>query len=150
MSGEVWVFAEQRRGELQNITFELLSEGRKIADKLDKALGAVLVGGDVERLAPTLGHYGADKVYLIDEESLAVYSTLPYTAAIVTAANAFSPSILLIGSTSIGKDLAPRIATRMRTGLVGDCLILKWTVTASYTRRGPSTAIGCMPPSPAP
>ncbi|QNB46263.1 4Fe-4S dicluster domain-containing protein [Thermanaerosceptrum fracticalcis] len=117
----VWVFAEQRQGSIMNIAFELLGEGRKLADTLGVELGAVLIGDKVEEKAQELFAYGADVVYLIDHPELKNYRTEPYCGALEKAINAYKPEIVLIGATNIGRDLGPRIAGRIHTGLTADC-----------------------------
>jgi electron transfer flavoprotein alpha subunit len=117
----VWVFAEQREGNLQKIALELVGEGKRLADKLGVDVCAVLIGYEVKELSQTLFEYGADKVYLIEDELLKNYTTDGYTKVISELAEVEKPEILLIGATNIGRDLAPRIASRITTGLTADC-----------------------------
>ncbi len=117
----VMVFAEQHSGEIQECTFELLGEGRRLAGKLGHELSAVLAGKGVERLANDLISYGADKVYIVEDESLEKYQTGPYAAAISSVIAKYRPSVVLYGATSTGRDLAPRVAARIQTGLTADC-----------------------------
>lgn len=116
----VWVFCEQRNGELNPTCFELLSEGRKLADDLGTQLCGLLLGDDVEKLAPTLGGYGADKVYCASHPLLKIYTTDAYTKVIVDAVKDKKPEIVLMGATNIGRDLGPRCAARLHTGLTAD------------------------------
>ena len=118
---DVWVFAEQRENILQNVTLELLGEGRKLADTLGVELCAVLVGEQVGNMTSTLFHHGADKVYVIEHELLKNYTTDGYTKVISELANNEKPEIILVGATHIGRDLAPRVASRIETGLTADC-----------------------------
>ena len=118
---DVWVFAEQRQGELMPAVLELISEGRKLADELHCELHAVLPGHDVDSLAVTLGGYGADKVLIYDHELLKNYRTETYTEVIAQAVETFKPEILLFVASNIGRDLAPRCAARLHTGLCADC-----------------------------
>lgn len=120
----VWVFAEQREGKLQKVSLELLGEGRKIADKLGVKLTALLLGHNIEGLAKDLGTHGADEVLVVDNEALAHYTTEGYTKAICELATERKPGILFIGATFIGRDLGPRVAGRLSTGLTADCTIL--------------------------
>ncbi len=115
------VFAEQHAGEMKSCSFELLGEGRKLADKLGQELTAVLPGSQVEHLAKDLFAHGADKVYLVDNESLASYMTDPYATAVAAVVAKYKPAIVLYGATTTGRDLAPRIAARIQTGLTADC-----------------------------
>ena len=117
----VWVFAEQRNGELQKVSLELLGEGRKIADKLGVKLTALLIGNNVKNLSETLGEHGADEVLLVENELLENYTTDGYTKVICDLATERKPGILFIGATFIGRDLGPRVAARLSTGLTADC-----------------------------
>ena len=117
----VWVFAEQRAGELLNVSIELLGEGKKIANELNTELTAVLLGKDVDNIAETLVKYGADNVLYGDSELLEVYTTDGYTKVICDLISEKKPEILLIGATNIGRDLGPRISSRVHTGLTADC-----------------------------
>ena len=118
---DVWVFAEQRQGTLTPVVVELLGEGRKLADKLDVKLCALLVGSNVKDLIQTLIHYGADRVYCVDNESLEKYTTDGYSKAVCIAVESYKPEIIMMGATHIGRDLAPRIASKLNTGLTADC-----------------------------
>ncbi|NLX62511.1 MAG: electron transfer flavoprotein subunit alpha [Tissierellia bacterium] len=117
----VWVFAEQREGNLLNIATELLGEGRKIADKLGVELTAILLGHKVDPLADNLIKYGADRVIYADHELLNTYTTDAYTKVICELIKERKPEIMLLGATNIGRDLAPRISARIHTGLTADC-----------------------------
>ena len=117
----VWVFAEQRNGELQKVSLELLGEGRKIADKLGVKLTALLIGNNVKNLSETLGEHGADEVLLVENELLENYTTDGYTKVICDLVTERKPGILFIGATFIGRDLGPRVAARLSTGLTADC-----------------------------
>lgn len=120
----VWVFAEQREGELQKVSLELLGEGRKIADKLGVKLIALLLGDNIKGLADILGRHGADEVLVAENELLKHYTTDGYTKVICDLANERKPGILFIGATFIGRDLGPRVAARLSTGLTADCTVL--------------------------
>lgn len=120
----VWVFAEQREGELQKVSLELLGEGRRIADELGVKLTALLLGNNIEALATTLAEHGADEVLVADDKNLEHYTTDAYTKVICDLANERKPGILFVGATFIGRDLGPRIAARLSTGLTADCTSL--------------------------
>lgn len=120
----VWVFVEQREGELQKVSLELLGEGRKMADKLGVKLTALILGDNIKALADTLGRHGADEVIVAESELLKHYTTDGYTKVICDLANERKPGILFIGATFIGRDLGPRVAARLSTGLTADCTIL--------------------------
>lgn len=120
----VWVFAEQREGQLQKVSLELLGEGRKIADKLGSKLTALLIGNKVENLVEDLSRHGADEVLVVDNKELENYTTDGYTKAICELAKDRKPNIIFIGATFIGRDLGPRVAARLETGLTADCTSL--------------------------
>ena len=117
----VWVFAEQREGELQKVSLELLGEGRRVADELGVKLTALLLGNNIEDLATTLAKHGADEVLVADDKNLEHYTTDAYTKVICDLPNERKPGILFVGATFIGRDLGPRIAARLTTGLTADC-----------------------------
>lgn len=117
----VWVFCEQRDGKLMATTLELISEGRKLADELGVKLCGLLLGDHVEGLVKDLGAHGADKVYLCESPLLDTYTTDAYTKVITQCVEAEKPEILLFGASNIGRDLAPRCAARLHTGLCADC-----------------------------
>ena len=116
----VWVICEQNDGVVNPTSFELLSEGRKLADDLGVELCGVLLGGDVAALAGRLGGYGADKVYLCEHPLLKNYTTDAYTKVLCDLVMEKKPEIVLIGATNIGRDLGPRCAARLHTGLTAD------------------------------
>ncbi len=117
----IWVFCEQRDGKLMETDFELVSEGRKIADERGCELVGVLLGSGVESLAKELGGYGADKIIVADDENLKVYNNEAYTKVLCDLVMERKPEVLLIGASSIGRDLGPRCAARLHTGLTADC-----------------------------
>lgn len=117
----VWVFAEQRERVLQKVSLELLGEGRKIADKLGVKLTALLLGHNVGDLAKELVAFGADEVLVADHELLSHYTTDGYTKVICDLAKERKPEIIFIGATYVGRDLGPRVAARLTTGLTADC-----------------------------
>ena len=117
----VWVFCEQRQGKMMPTTFELISEGRKLADELGVELCGILLGDNVDGIAKELGGYGADKVYVYNSPLLKDYTTDAYTKVITDAVEEIKPEILLFGASNIGRDLAPRCAARLHTGLTADC-----------------------------
>lgn len=121
----VWVFAEQRDGELMDVAIELLGEGKKLANEIGTELCAVLCGENVGDLAEKLFGYGAQKVYLADAPELKSYTTDGYTKVIYQAVMKYKPEIVLLGATHIGRDLGPSIAVRCNTGLTADCTKLE-------------------------
>ena len=123
--GEVWVFAEQHEAVLADTALELLSRGRELADKLSVELAAVLPGDNVRACAKKLCHFGADKVYLVEDGKLADYQTNSYTKVICDLIDKHKPQIVLYGATACGRDLAPRIASTLKAGLTADCTDLR-------------------------
>jgi len=121
----VLVFVEQRRGEIQKVSLELLGKGKELADKLGEELSAVIVGKGIAHLGQELVYNGAQNVYVVDHETLDHYMTEPYTKALVKVINEKKPEIVLVGATAIGRDLAPRVSARVHTGLTADCTSLE-------------------------
>lgn len=117
----VWVFAEQRGGEVVPTVYELLGAGRGLADALGVELSALLLGSECDGLVDKLAAYGADKVVICDSPLLKQYTTDAYTKVIADAINEKKPEIFLIGATTIGRDMGPRLAGRLYTGLTADC-----------------------------
>lgn len=120
----VWVFAEQRERKIMPTTFELLTAGRKLADDLGESLSVVLLGNEIEKKVDELKRYPVDKIYLVSHPFLGDYRTIFYTKAFVDLVKKFKPEIILLAATSIGRDLAPRVAARLGTGLTADCTSL--------------------------
>ena len=118
----VWVFCEQREGQIQTISYQLLSEGRKLANDLGVELCGVVMGSELnEDYVKALGGYGADRVYYIDSPLLKDYTTDGYAKALCDLIMDKKPEIMLIGATNLGRDLGPRCAARLHTGLTADC-----------------------------
>ena len=120
----IWVFGEQRNNEVLPVVFELLGEGRKLAEELAVPLSVVLMGSNLADKAHTLISYGADNVYTVEDESLETYNDQSYTDIFTQLVNTYKPEIILIGATTYGRSLAPRIASRLNTGLTADCTYL--------------------------
>ena len=113
--------AEQRDGELRKISFEIISEGRRLADSLGQELTALLLGSNIKDKASQLGHYGADKVLVADDPKLETYTTDAYASVIAELVKANDPAILLLGASSQGKDLAGRLSAKLDVGMAQDC-----------------------------
>lgn len=120
----VCVFAEQREGVMQKVSLEILGEGKKLADKLGTKLIALVLGHEIQGMGKILGEHGADEVLVIDNPLLKDYTTDGYTTAICEVLNDIKPGIFFIGATFIGRDLGPRVAARLSTGLTADCTSL--------------------------
>jgi len=121
----VWVLAEQRNNELLNVSLELVSEGRKLADELNEELTAVVLGSDLAKAGKELVAQGADQVYIVEDEELLQYRTAPYTKVVTELINRCKPEIVLLGATHNGRDLGPRVSARINTGLTADCTKLE-------------------------
>lgn len=123
--GEVWVFAEQHDGQLEDTPVELMSKARSLANTLGVKLAALLAGDGVKDLTTKLIQYGADKVYLAEHPLLKTYQTNSYAKVIYELIHKHKPQIVLYGATVAGRDLAPRIASATRAGLTADCTDLQ-------------------------
>lgn len=117
----VWVFGEQREGDLNSVVHELVGQGRRLANKLKENLSVILPGYQNIAQAKELINYGVDKVYLIDKKELAEYNDEYYTYVMAELIKKYKPSIVLMGATTIGRSLGPRVAARIKTGLTADC-----------------------------
>jgi electron transfer flavoprotein alpha subunit len=128
----VWVYAEQRSGKLMNVALELIGEGRRLAREIsdDAKVYAVLVGNGIGGLKTECFEYGADGVVLIEHPLLENFTTDGYTKVFFDAVNEHKPEIVLFGATHIGRDLAPRVAARLNTGLTADCTRLDVKVSS--------------------
>jgi electron transfer flavoprotein alpha subunit len=121
MAQGVLTIAEQRDGEIRKISYEMVSEGRRLADALGQPLTTVLLGSDIKSKAPILGHYGADKIVVADDPRLGTYTTDAYTSVLAQIIQAEAPAVLLIGASVQGKDLAARLSARLGVGMAQDC-----------------------------
>jgi electron transfer flavoprotein alpha subunit len=125
LKGDVWVVAEQQDGQLHDVSLELLSKGRELADTLGVRLGAVLLGAKVDALAARLVQHGADRVLAGEDARLAHYQTNPFAKIVSRLIEEHRPQIVIFGATSVGRDLAPRVASSVRAGLTADCTDLE-------------------------
>lgn len=122
--GPVWVIAEQVEGKIQAVSMQLIGQGRKLADELRASLEVVLLGNKLDGQTQLLFAAGVDRVYLGDDPTLALYQPEIYSDLIVALADERAPEIMLIGSTGIGRELAPMVAARLETGLTAHCIDL--------------------------
>ncbi len=122
MAQGIWIVAEHREGELRKISFELVSEGKRLADKMGQPVTAILLGSNIKEKASMLGKYGADKVIVADDNRLATYTTDAYVSVIAQLAQAHEPAIILLGASVQGKDLSGRLAARLGVGMAQDCV----------------------------
>ncbi|MDD5174548.1 MAG: electron transfer flavoprotein subunit alpha [Candidatus Omnitrophica bacterium] len=118
---DVWVFCEQKKGVIQTISFELLGEGKKLADKLGGKLCAVLLGENIESKVDEVAWRGADKVYLVDDARLKNYQDDSYTKVLVELVKEYKPEVILCGATVMGRSLISRVAITIDAGLTADC-----------------------------
>ena len=123
MAQGVWTIAEQRGGEIRKITYEIVSEGRRLADALGQELTVILLGSNIKDTAAELGQYGADKVLVADDSRLEPYTTDAYVSVISELVKANDPQILILGASVQGKDLAARLAASLDVGMAQDCTV---------------------------
>jgi len=118
---DVWVFCEQKKGEIQSISYELLGKGRELADKLGVDLCGILLGDKINDKCQDLIARGADKIYLVESPKLSAYQDEPYTEVLTRLVQKYKPEIVLCGATVIGRSLISRVAVKVRAGLTADC-----------------------------
>lgn len=123
----MWVIAEQENGQLMNVTFELLGAAKELCAKLEEKCCAVLVTAAAGELPQQLIAAGADVVYVVEDAKYADYDTDLYTDAICQLSKKYDPASIMFGATDDGRDLAPRVAARLHTGLCADCTALDVT-----------------------
>lgn len=121
MAQGVWIIAEQRHGDIRKVTYEVVSEGRRLADALGQELTCVLLGSGIKEKAAEMGPYGADKVLVADDPALEPYTTDAYAAVITQLAKAADPAVLLMGASAQGKDLSARLSGSLGVGMAQDC-----------------------------
>jgi electron transfer flavoprotein alpha subunit len=117
----LWVFIETADGAPRGVGLELLAPGRRLAEKTGEKLVAVVVGNGVEPAVKAAAAHGADEVLVVEGEEYGRYSTNTYANALCTLAEKYKPSAILVGATNNGRDMAPRVACRLKTGLTADC-----------------------------
>lgn len=124
-NNQVWVFIEQRDGKPADVSLELLSKGRKLADNMNGILKSVVIGDNVSHIAAETFQYGANESYLIQHPDLLHYKTLPYSRILNELIHKEQPRIVLFGASVTGRDLAPRVASNTKSGLTADCTDLQ-------------------------
>ena len=117
----IFVFIQQVDNQVAGVSHELLGKAKELAAKMETEVTAVLLGSGVSGLCKDLSSYGADKIVMVDNKDLELYSTKPYAYAMCSVIKKYKPAVVLYGATAIGRDLAPRVAARVRTGLTADC-----------------------------
>lgn len=124
MNKSVLAIAEQREGTLRRITFEVIGEARRLADKLNSELNVTILGFNISSLADILRFHSPDKVFVADSKILENYNSEAYINILTDVVSKIEPSIILLGATSIGKDVAPRLAAGLKTNLISECISL--------------------------
>ena len=145
MSKDIFVIVEQRNGAVQKVSYELIGEATKLSADLGEQVVAVLLGYKIADKAETLIQYGASKVLVVDHPVLENYTTEPYVKAVEYIIKNFDPNIVLFGASSIGRDMAPRIAGRVHTGLTADCTRLDVDVKKYQEYLRTSTSLSLQP-----
>ncbi len=125
MKNEVWVFIEQHDGKPAEVSFELLSKGRKLADTMNGTLKSIVLGDKIEKIAADTFRYGVDEALVVDHPALHHYRTIPYSRVFTELVEAHEPRVVLFGATIVGRDLAPRVASHTKSGMTADCTDLQ-------------------------
>ena len=123
--GNVWVFVEQDGGRIADVSLELVSKARELADQLQVKVEGVVLGNGIEALAEPLFEYGCDTVFLAEDPRVEVFTALPYARIITGLIREHRPNIFLFGATPVGRSLAPRVASEILAGLTADCTDLR-------------------------
>lgn len=118
------VYVEHSEGEIHPVTYELVGKARELANKINQEVYCIFIGSNIKIKAKELLHYGVDKVYVYDDEELKDFRIEPYTAMFEKFIGEVKPTVILVGATTLGRSLAPRIAARYKTGLTADCTVL--------------------------
>lgn len=125
MSGELWVYVEQKGGQIRKVSFEMLGAGQKYAAQLGKKFCAVVLGSGIAGLTGAISEYGVDKIYVADNDALSIYNTDVYVNVVSNLVKEQQPDVFIFGNTSVTKDMAPRVAERVQTGMVTDCTVIE-------------------------
>ena len=125
MSNEIWVLIETERGEIKKISLEVLSQARELADIAGHSVAAFMVDQELEDLSDSLIRHGADRVYLVGGETISPYDTDTHVNMMHTMIEEYNPAMLFLGATSLGREMAPRLAARLNGGLISDCVDIK-------------------------
>ena len=125
MSNEIWVFIETERGEIKKISLEMVSQARELADSAELSVSAFMVDQGLENLSGSLIRHGADRVYLVSGETISPHDTDTHVNLMHNMIKEYGPAMLLLGATSLGREMAPRLAARLNAGLISDCVDIK-------------------------
>ena len=137
MSDPILVFCEQRDGGLKKVALEALGEASRLGAKSDRAVHAVVIGSDIAALPSKLASHGASRVLIAEDAGLTYYSAEAYTAILAEVAARLQPVAILMGATAMGKDLAPKLAARLKTALAQDCVALRMETDGSLLATRP-------------
>jgi len=121
----IFIYCEIEDGIVADVSLELLSKGRKLADQLGCKLEAIAIDKNLSEIGAQIFPYGADVIHVADDEKLSPYQTLPHAKIVISLLEAQKPQIVLFGASSVGRDLAPRVASSLRCGLTADCTSLE-------------------------
>jgi len=124
---DIWVFVEIKKAEIRGVTFELIGKAKELAKNTNEKVSVIILGKDVSSFCEELSYHDLDKIYLCENEILEDYLTETYSLTLVELINKYLPNIILFPATKIGRDLAPRVAATLETGLTADCIDLKVT-----------------------
>ena len=138
----IFVFIQQVDNKVAGVSHELLGKAKELAKDMETEVTAVLLGSNVSGLCKDLASYGADKIIMVDNKDLKLYSTKPYAYCITKVIEKYKPAAFLYGATAIGRDLAPRVAARVRTGLTADCTKLDVATDGTKNLRMTRPAFG--------
>ena len=134
----IGVYVDHVEGDIHPVTMELIGKARELAAVVNFPVYCVFIGHNIKEKAKELLHYGVDEVFVYDDEELKDFRIEPYTAAFEDFVNKVKPSSLLVGATTIGRSLAPRVAARFRTGLTADCTILEMKENTDFVQIRPA------------
>ena len=139
-ASEDWilVFCEQRDGALKKAGLEALGAAARLAGSSKASVVSILIGASVAPLAPELAAHGASRVLLAEDAGLIHYSSETYTAVLADIARRLNPLAILMGATAMGRDVAPKLAARLKSALIQDCIGLRWMGMDRFAPRGPS------------
>ncbi len=122
---DIWVFVEIKKANIRGVTFELLGKAKELAENSDDKVCAIILGKDGSRFCEELSYHNVDKIYLCENEILEDYLTETYSSILISLIKKYTPNIILFPATKVGRDLAPRVAATLETGLAADCIDLK-------------------------
>ncbi|MFW9897298.1 MAG: electron transfer flavoprotein subunit alpha/FixB family protein, partial [Candidatus Thorarchaeota archaeon] len=122
---DIWVFVEIKKGEIRGVTFELLGKAKELAENTDDRICAVVIDKDSSRFHEDLSYHKVDKIYTCENEILGDYLTETFSSILIDMIKQYTPNIVLFPATKIGRDLAPRVAGALETGLTTDCIDLR-------------------------